>query len=219
MEISQSPAPKGKKRARSPEDSSSTLHVSKRTSSTRSWGLNSEETSSQKTANAAPQPAAIRALIEAAPPVFSLPSTVEVDTSEQFVPRTFAAHFGSGASGSWCGWNPTRRLKSFRSGVGNNQILRASNNLQPFRPVSPCSTGILLELPGCNDYRRPSKDQEQDHHYTAFVQPGRTNWLYCGEYRLVDKGDIAWAELPSWVRKLPSQNEPRLNSLGPKEVG
>jgi hypothetical protein len=121
---------------------------------------------------------------------------------ELFLPKTFAAHFGSGASGAICGWSPARRLKSFRQDVGNDQILRASTISQPFRPLTPCSSGLLLEFPGTNIFKRPLNNPEaiQNHYYTTFVQPAGKAWLYCGEYRLVDLGDVAWGDLPSQVR-------------------
>jgi hypothetical protein len=121
---------------------------------------------------------------------------------ELFLPKTFAAHFGSGSTGAICGWLPSRRLKSFRQGVGNDQILRASTGSQPFRPLTPCSSGLLLEFPGTNAFKRPLGDLEaaQSHYYTTLVQPAGKAWLYCGEYRLVDLGDIAWGDLPANVR-------------------
>jgi hypothetical protein len=121
---------------------------------------------------------------------------------ELFSPKTFAAHFGSGSAGAICGWLPSRRLKSFRQGVGNDQILRASTGSQPFRPLAPCSSGLLLEFPGTNAFKRPLGDLEaaQSHYYTTLVQPAGKAWLYCGEYRLVDLGDIAWGDLPANVR-------------------
>jgi hypothetical protein len=116
---------------------------------------------------------------------------------ENFDRREFSKRFGGATGGVWSAWNKSRRLQNFPPGIGQNAIIATYTAYQPFAPSQPCSNGLLLELPGTNDYKRAAAgtDEGDNQVYTVIMQCQKM-WRYCGEYRLSSSSQkIAWEYL------------------------